>query len=125
MAPKPHEKTALSLIGGALILIAGLMGLIAGVILLTISFEDLDQYGIDVAGVGDMVEDILHACGAIWVIFGLIAVMGGVFGIMRKHFALVIVGAIFGLLCFGPYALGSIFALIGLILVAVSKKDFD
>jgi len=120
-----HEKGFLSLVGGVFILIAGLMGIFAGVILLTISLDDLDQYGIDVAGAVDMLEDILKICGAIWLIFGLIALMGGVFGIMRKHFALVILGGVFGLLCLGPYALGSILALIGLILVAVARKDFD
>lgn len=115
----------LSLVGGIFILIAGLMGIFAGIILLTISLDNLDQYGIDVAGATDMLEDILKVCGAIWLIFGLIALMGGVFGIMRKHFALVILGGIFGLLCVGPYALGSILALVGLILVAVARKDFD
>ena len=124
-APPPHEKGMLSVIGGVFILIAGLMGIFAGVILLTIDLNDLDQYGIDVAGSVDMLEDILKVCGAIWLIFGLIALMGGVFGIMRKHFALVILGGIFGLLCLCPYALGSILALLGLILVAVGRKDFD
>lgn len=124
-AAPPHEKGVLSLVGGIFILIAGLMGIFAGIILLTISFDNLDKYGIDVAGATDMVEDILRVCGAIWLIFGLIALLGGVFGIMRKHFALVILGGIFGLLCFGPYALGSILALVGLILVAVARKDFD
>jgi len=124
-AAAPHEKSVLSLVGGVFILIAGLMGIFAGIVLLTISLDDLDQYGVDVAGVGDILEDILKICGAIWLIFGLIALMGGVFGIMRKHFALVILGGVFGLLCLGPYALGSLLALVGLILVAVARKDFD
>lgn len=124
-AAAPHEKSVLSLVGGVFILVAGLMGIFAGIVLLTISLDDLDQYGVDVAGVGDILEDILKICGAIWLIFGLIALMGGVFGIMRKHFALVILGGVFGLLCLGPYALGSLLALVGLILVAVARKDFD
>ena len=124
-AAAPHEKSVLSLVGGVFILIAGLMGIFAGIVLLTISLDDLDQYGVDVAGVGDMLEDILKICGAIWLIFGVIALMGGVFGIMRKHFALVILGGVFGLLCLGPYMLASLLALVGLILVAVARKDFD
>jgi len=124
-AAAPHEKSVLSLVGGVFILVAGLMGIFAGIVLLTISLDDLDQYGVDVAGVGDILEDILKICGAIWLIFGLIALMGGVFGIMRKHFALVILGGVFGLLCLGPYMLASLLALVGLILVAVARKDFD
>jgi hypothetical protein len=117
----PHEKSVLSLVGGVFILIAGLMGIFAGIVLLTISLDDLDQYGVDVAGATDLIEDILKK----WLIFGVIALMGGVFGIMRKHFALVILGGVFGLLCLGPYMLASLLALVGLILVAVARKDFD
>jgi len=124
-AAPPHEKGMLSMVGGVFILIAGLMGIFGGIVLLTINLNDLDKYGIDVAGSIDMLEDILKVCGAIWLIFGLIALMGGVFGIMRKHFALVILGGVFGLLCLGPYMLASLLALVGLILVAVARKDFD
>ncbi|OGS41478.1 MAG: hypothetical protein A3K67_04065 [Euryarchaeota archaeon RBG_16_62_10] len=96
-----------------------------GAILLAIDVNDLDQWGVDVAGALDVVEDILTICGSILVIFGLIAILGGAFGVMRKHFGLVILGGVFGLLCIGPYGLASILALVGLILVAVGKKDFD
>lgn len=123
----PKEKSALSLIGGILILIAGLMGLVMGGILLMAAGEvdTLGDWGVDVAGVGDMLEDILTVCGIIFIVLGLIAVLGGFFGIQRKHWGIVILGGVLGLFVFGPYMLGSLLALIGLILVAISKKDFD
>jgi len=121
----PKEKSALSLIGGILILIAGLMGLALGGIMIAIDVDQLADYGVDVAGIGDMIEDILTVCGAIFIVLGLIAVVGGFFGVMRKHWGIVILGGVLGLFVLGPYMLGSLFALIGLILVAVSKKDFD
>ena len=123
--PGPHEKTVISLIGGILILVAGIMGLALGAILLTIDLDQLDQYGIDVVGATDILEDIMTICGSILVIFGLIAVLGGAFGVMRKHFGLVVLGGVFGLLCLGPWFAGSILALIGLVLVLVAKKDFE
>lgn len=123
----PKEKSALSLVGGILILIAGLMGLVTGGILLMAAGEvdTLGDWGVDVAGVGDMLEDILTVCGIILIVLGLIAVLGGFFGIQRKHWGIVILGGILGLFVLGPYMLGSLLALIGLILVAISKKDFD
>ncbi len=123
----PKEKSALSLIGGILILIAGLMGLVMGGILLMAAGEvdTLGDWGVDVAGVGDMLEDILTVCGIIFIVLGLIAVLGGFFGIQRKHWGIVILGGVLGLFVLGPYMLGSLLALIGLILVAISKKDFD
>lgn len=123
--PGPKEKSVLSLVGGILILLAGLMGLAMGVMMLAINVEDLEQYGVDVAGLTDMIEGILTACGVIWAILGIIALVGGVFGVMRKHWGLAVLGGVIGLLVIGPYFLGSIFSLIGLILVIVAKKDFE
>jgi len=96
-----------------------------GGIMIAIDVDQLADYGVDVAGIGDMIEDILTVCGAIFIVLGLIAVVGGFFGVMRKHWGIVILGGVLGLFVLGPYMLGSLFALIGLILVAVSKKDFD
>lgn len=123
----PKEKSVLSLVGGILILIAGLMGLAMGGILLMAAgnVDTLTDWGVDVAGVGDMLEDILTVCGAIFIVLGLIAVLGGFFGVMRKHWGIVILGGVLGLFVLGPYMLGSLLALVGLILVAISKKDFD
>lgn len=106
-------------------MIAGLIGLAMGGILLAIDVDDLDQYGLDVVGVTDMLEDILTVCGIILVVIGLIVLVGGFFGVMRKHWGLAILGGVLGLFLIGPWGLASLFSLIGLILVAVSKKDFD
>ena len=125
-AQAPHEKGALSLVGGILILVAGLMGLVLGIMLMTIDIDELVNWtGVDIGDTLDFVEDILDICGAIAAIFGIIAVLGGLFGVMRKHYGLVILGGVFGLLCVGPFGVGSLLALVGLILVIVSKKDFD
>ena len=124
-APVEKKKTALPVIGGALILIAGILGLVVGGVMLAIDADDLDQWGIDVVGVTDIVEDILTACGAILVVLSLITALGGVFGIMRKHWGIAVVGGVLGLFVIGPFGLGSVLALIGLILVAVSRKEFE
>jgi len=123
----PAEKSILSLVGGILILIAGIMGLALGAIFIVAanSVDTLTDWGIDVAGVGDILSDILTVCGAIVIILSLIVVLGGFFGVMRKHWGLAILGGVLGLFIIGPYFLASIFALIGLILVAVAKKDFN
>ena len=124
-APVAEKKTALPVIGGALILVAAIIGLIMGSVMIAIDAEDLDQWGVDVAGVTDIVEDILTVCGAITIVLGLIAALGGVFGIMRKHWGLAIVGGVLGLFLVSPWLLASLLSLVGLILVAVSRKEFD
>ncbi|UCE90942.1 MAG: hypothetical protein JSV90_05825 [Methanobacteriota archaeon] len=126
-APAKEEKpkTVVPVIGGVLIILAGLMGLAMGGILVAIDVDDLDTYGVDVTGVTDVVEDILTACGVIAIIVSLIVLLGGFFGVTRKHWGIVIVGGVLGLFVIGPFFLGSVLSLIGLILVAVSRKEFE
>lgn len=124
-APAKKEKGVLSLVGGVLILIAGIMGLFMGAIFLAVNSIDFGSYGLDVGGVSDTLHNILTVCGIIFIVLGLVALLGGFFGIQRKHFGLVILGGVLGLFTLGPYMLGSILALVGLILVAVAKGDFD
>jgi len=126
-APVPMEKkkTVLPVIGGAMLIVAGIMGLFMGGVLLAIDLDDLDQYGVDVAGVGDVLDDILTVCGAIIIILSLIVILGGFFGVTRKHWGIAIVGAVLGLFIIGPLMVGSVLALIGLILIAVSRKEFE
>lgn len=129
----PKEKSMLSLVGGILILVSGIVGLAMGGVFIIAAdavsegTDELADWGLgDVGDVGDWLTDVLLVCGGIMIVIALIVVLGGVFGIMRKHWGLVIVGGVLGLLFTWPlYFIGSVCALVGLILVAVSKKDFD
>jgi len=102
--------------GGALTLVSGV---------LAIGFGAVVAGGAGLYGLGFIpgLSDLLLVCGAIFIIFGLIAVLGGVMGVMRKMWGLALVGGIFGLLGVG-FFLGSILGLVGLILTAISKKYF-
>jgi hypothetical protein len=73
---------------------------------------------------GEALASMFIICGALGIIFGLMAVIGGWFAIKREKFNLALVGAILGLLTLGPYCLTSILALVGLIVLAISKDEF-
>jgi hypothetical protein len=115
-----------SLIGGVLLMISGLIGIIYGLVFVSLSSTVIDvlggTYGEDVL---KMLEGVLVACGVIWFIVGLIALIGGVFAIRRRRWGIAVVGGVFGLLTLGPWLIGSILGLIGLILVAISKDEFS
>jgi hypothetical protein len=105
-------------IGGVLIMVGGIITLVGGLALIGAMDTLNDLVPVDVEGM-DMFEDLVNACGAILVVFGLIGVLGGVMGMLRKSFGLAIVGGVFALLgWFLP-------ALIGLILVAISRDEFE
>jgi len=108
----------LPVVGGVLILIGALLVVLMGLALVG-SIGALDSIMlVDVEEV-EMLEDAMATCGIILLVMGLIGVLGGIFGIMRRHFGLAILGGIFALLGFG------LFALIGIILIAVSKREFE
>ncbi len=112
MAP---QRTALPIAGGALLIVAGILGLIQwGVVV---------AYGSAAATIIPGLGAIIVICGAIGIIFSLIALIGGVFAIQRKMWGLALAGGILGLFSLG-YVIGSILALVGLILVAISRKEF-
>ncbi|MEK6851013.1 MAG: hypothetical protein AABY30_00585, partial [Candidatus Thermoplasmatota archaeon] len=66
---------------------------------------------------------LIVICCGIEIIFSLIALIGGVFAIQRKMWGLGLAGGILGLLTWG-FFIGSILALVGLILIAISRKEF-
>jgi len=113
-----QQHSALPVAGGALLIVAGLLGIAqwGWVIAAGASVMGFDPTGGALAG-------IILVCGAIGIIFSLIALLGGVFAIQRKMWGLGIAGGIMGLLSFG-FVIGSVLALVGLILVAVSHKEF-
>jgi DNA-directed RNA polymerase subunit RPC12/RpoP len=66
----------------------------------------------------------LCLCGGLDIIFGLGSIGGAIMCFGRSSFILALIGAVLGLLGLG-FLIGSLFGLIGLILVAVSKDEFE
>jgi hypothetical protein len=113
MAPAQpaKKKSVMPIVGGILIIVGGIIELYWGAAFIWTSNAlpfDFFDFG-----------DILEICGAILLILGIVAILGGVLAIMRKKFGIAVLGGILGLL--GAFIL----PLIGLILVAVSKDEFD
>jgi hypothetical protein len=106
MAGVPEKKeTAMPLIGGILIILASLGYLGIGGVVTGGSAFFIDIGG----GVGVL-------CGVALIILGIISLLGGIFAMQRKNFAIALIGGIF--------VVPSILGLIGLILVVVSKDEF-
>jgi hypothetical protein len=104
MGPQQQQKkeSAMPLIGGILIMLPGIGYLIGG--------------GVLVAGSSFIAFGGGVLCGAVLLVLGIMAILGGIFAIQRKNFALALIGGIF--------TVPSILGLIGLILIAVSKDEF-
>jgi hypothetical protein len=75
-------------------------------------------------GYGD-IGGILVVCGVIMMVFAVFALLGGVAAVTHKNWGLAVLGGIFAMLSVGPIFISSILGLIGLILVSVSRHEFD
>lgn len=123
-SPVP-QKSSKPVIGGVLIVVAGLLAFGMGLLYLSVDASDLEDYGVTLPPemtVEDL-QDFLVVCGGILIVFAAIAVVGGIFGLQRRHFGLALAGGVFGLLGIG-FILGAVLALVGLILIAVSRSEF-
>lgn len=125
-APQPRRGRGKSIAGGVLVMISGIIGIITGLSIAILASTAIDTleglYGAEVLA---MMEGILVACGVTWFIIGLIALIGGIFAIRGKRWGIAVVGGVLALFTVGPYFIGSILGLVGLILVAISKDEFS
>ena len=67
-----------------------------------------------------IISGFIYSCGAIFIIFSVLALLGGFFALKRKKFKLAVVGAGLGIFT----GFGALFALIALVLILVSKEEF-
>jgi hypothetical protein len=119
------QKSSKPVIGGVLILVAGILAVAWGAMYLALDINGLmDPADLPEGVTWEDMQGIMDVCGIVFAVAGLVAVLGGMFGLMRKHFALAIIGGICGLIGLG-FFVGSLLALIGLILVAISRSEFD
>ena len=110
-----------------MLIIAGIEGIILGLSLAVIT-EWLDFS--ELAGLEGMEYDltgIFLVGGVVWMIFGIMALLGGIMAIQRKGWGVALLGSIFGLFCLG-LVIGieaSLMSLIALILIIMSKDEFS
>jgi hypothetical protein len=104
------EKTWKPTVAGILALIAGIIELITGTVFAT----GLGFWG-GLFGMG-----WLSAIFAPLIIFGIIAIVGGIFALKRRIWGLALAGSIFALI--GPWF---ILGILAIIFVALGKREFE
>jgi hypothetical protein len=120
---KPISKP---LIAGIFLIIAGLLGLFTWSSALALDSSMLQSVlPADSPISVEQLQSILTTCGFIGCILSIVTLAGGIVAVKRKAWGLAVVGGILGLFTIGPVLLGSIISLIGLIIVIISRKDFQ
>ncbi len=112
--PYPYRRPAnpaVATAGGVLTLVSGALGIIWAALM----FGDSTFFLLFGSGI----------CAGISLVLSLLAVIGGIAGMMRRMFFLAIMGAICGMLSGGMFGISFLLALLGLIMMAVSKDAFS
>jgi len=123
--PNNDNTSYKPMIAGILLLIAGLLGIYTWI---SASFFNIDPTIIEQSGVEitiEQIEAILGVCTIIGIILSIFPILGGILSIKRKMWGFCIVMSIIGLFTIGPFLISSIISLIGLILIALSKNEFN
>jgi hypothetical protein len=121
-----RTPSTMPLIAGIFLIIAGLLGLFTWSSALALDSSMLQSVlPADSPISVEQLQSILTTCGIIGCILSIVTLAGGIVSVKRKAWGLAVVGGILGLFTIGPVLLGSIISLIGLIIVIISRKDFQ
>ncbi|UCD92108.1 MAG: hypothetical protein JSV43_07735 [Methanobacteriota archaeon] len=101
------------IVGGILIILPALGLVFFGIVIATIGLS-IFAFIIDII---PWIASFVMTCAVIILILGIIALMGGICALMRRFWGLALVG--------GILTLPSFLGLIGLILVAISRNEFE
>jgi hypothetical protein len=125
--PSHEVRTAKVGIAGILILMAGALGVAHGLLALLpeTGGEILSSYE-SFLPPGEVLDDIMRdseLLSALVLIFGIMAVAMSTFAFTQSRFNGALAGAVLGILSVG-FLIGAFFALIALILLATSRREF-
>jgi hypothetical protein len=121
MSPPSGSSSPLPIVAGILLIIVALQAYIVGGALF-VGSEFVSSFS-DVPG-ADTLSDILKVCGIIFIILGILVILGAVSAITKKSWGLALVGSIIGIFTIGYYLTGTLLSIVALILLALSKDEF-
>jgi len=132
ISQQPSNRKSMPLIAGILLIISGIIAILFWISIITMDMSTVESL-IDVSQLQqinpaitpEQIKEMLTLCGAIGTIIAVFPILGGVLSFKRKLWGMTLVGGILGLLTMGPFFASSILALVGIVLIAISRKEFQ
>jgi hypothetical protein len=126
------NRSSYPLIAGILLIIAGILGI----------FNWVQTFSLDAATLGSLIDanqitelypsitteqilGFLQTCALIGIIISIFPILGGIFAIKKKLYYIALTGSIIGLFSIGIVLTSSILSLIGLVVLILSKQQFQ
>ena len=114
------------MIAGILLILAGIIGLISWAPFF-MGDESLINFVLE-NNTGFTEEQIRNAfmtCGAIGIVLSIFVILGGILSFKSKNWKITILFSVLGLLIIGYYLLSSIFCVLAILMLLISKKEFQ
>ena len=126
------KKSILPTVIGFLLIIAGTVSLINWSFVFFLDINNLNTY-YDISQLQQIYPNItyeqflnfLKTCATIGLIVSVFPILGGILAIKRKMWGISIACSFIGLLSIGIYFTSSLFSFIGIIVLFISKKEFQ
>jgi len=129
---QPSNKNSYPLIAGIMLIIAGILGIINWIQTFTLDVTTLGSL-FDINQIQEIYPQItyeqilgfLQTCAIIGIIISVFPILGGLLAIKKKLYYIAVTGSIIGLFSIGIMLTSSVLSLIALILLIISKKEFQ
>jgi hypothetical protein len=131
-----NGKSSKSFIAGIFLIIAGLISIlmwigIASLDLLFIESAILPElqsipveYTLDELNSGS-IKELLLICGSIGFFLSIFTILGGIMSLKKQMWKMALFGGILGILSIGPIFISSILSIIAVILIYISREEFQ
>ncbi len=116
-------------IGGVLSIVSGALGILSGLGMIAagLFFKWIFMFGeytsyeeqISIDQMGTFFGVLYGVMGGFWILFGVLALVGGIYALRKKLWGLALAGAIGGLVSFFPIGI------VAVIFTAMAKPEFD
>lgn len=125
---KPSYKSSKPFIAGILLIIAGLTAIVSWIFVITTDVSTIDismfqEFNPTITA--EQIQDFLVICGTVGCVLSIFPILGGIVALKRKIWILALIGSIIGLFTIGPFLASSVLSLIGLIIIAISREEFQ
>jgi len=130
---EPGHKTMKPIIAGILLIVAAAMTIFVGVTLILIdasALEALKQMSPQIQDLTQTITNeqllsIYNTCGIVGIVLSIFMILGGIISIKRKFWGIALTSSIVGLVTFLVSVFSVVPALIALIILMLSKNEFE
>ena len=125
---QPPNKSPKPFIAGILLIIDGLIAIVSWIFVITTDVSTMDisilqEFNPNITT--EQIQDFLVICGTVGCVLSIFPILGGIVALKRKFWILALIGSIVGLFTIGPFLASSVMSLVGLIMIALSRKEFQ